>query len=124
MESAALARNGYSQASRQIKSARSIEYDVFARITARLRRAIEAEDEVFELVAALHENRELWTLLAVDLVDPGNALPQQLKAQLFYLAEFTFQHTTKVLSRQAEAGVLVDINTSIMIGLRGRGAEI
>lgn len=123
MESAALARTGYSQASRQIKSARSIEYDVFARITARLRRAAETESDFSELVAALHENRELWTLLAVDLVDPGNGLPTQLKAQLFSLADFTFQHTAKVLFRQADPRVLIDINTSIMIGLRGRGTE-
>lgn len=71
-----------------------------------------------ELAAALHENRRLWILLATSVADSENELPQSLRAQLFYLAEFTLQHSQKVLDGTASADVLIDINTSVMRGLR------
>lgn len=120
MESAALARNGYSQATRQIKTARDIEYEAFAKVTSRLRSALERPEDHAALVTALHENREFWTLLAVDLVDPDNGLPQKLKAQIFALADFTFRQTGKILSGQGAADVLIDINSAMMAGLRDK----
>ena len=73
------------------------------------------------VAAALHDNRQLWTVLAADVAEPGNALPPALRAKLFYLYEFTDQHSRKVLAGEASAEVLVDINTAIMRGLRGEG---
>lgn len=108
-----------------IRSPRSIEYDLFAQITARLRAARSATGANFPaLVAALHDNRRFWTALAVDLADPDNALPKDLRARLIYLAEFTRQHSSKVLSGEEEADVLIEINTSVMRGLslEGRAA--
>jgi flagellar protein FlaF len=48
-------------------------------------------------------------------------LPRALRAQIFYLAEFTRQHTSKVLRGDAEVTPLIDINTAIMQGLAGHG---
>ncbi len=75
------------------------------------------------LVQALHENRELWTLLATDVADKDNKLPAQLRAQIFYLAEFTNHHTRQVLAQDATADVLVEINTAVMRGLRQQKVE-
>lgn len=99
---------------------RRIEYDVIARITSRLKSAIEA-GKFGPLVEALHENRNLWRVLAIDVADADNELPKDLRARIFYLAEFTDAHTSKVIRRQDNAVPLLEINTAILRGLRPTG---
>ena len=107
-----------------IRTTQATEYDAFARITRRMSRAAAAGQRGFaELAAALHDNRRLWTILAAEVADAANALPRELRAQIFYLAEFTLHHTPRVLASQASATVLIEINTAIMKGLRGQGGE-
>lgn len=96
------------------RPAQTTEYQAFARITSALKRARSTPD----VVHALHQNRQLWTTLAVDVADPGNALPEDLRARILYLAEFTRMHTGKVLRGKADAESLIDINTAMMRGLR------
>lgn len=100
------------------RTARDTEYEILARVTHRMTTAKERGTHP-DLVNALHENRRLWLTLGTDVADPGNALPAQLRARLFYLYEFTETHTRKVLTGDASIDVLVEINTSIMRGLRG-----
>jgi len=115
----ALARTAYSNSRPTIRTDRSTEYDIFARLTGDLSNAIKLGDTGFvSLVRAMHENRRLWTHLAADVASEENALSDDLKAQIFYLAEFTGLHTDKVLMRDATADILIEINTSIMRGLR------
>lgn len=119
MNSTHQARTAYLSAARPIRTARGTEYEAFATITARLRAAERAGNDGFaSLAAALHDNRRLWTILAADVAEADNGLPRQLRAQLFYLAEFTTLHTSKVLSGEATVAALVDINAAIMAGLR------
>jgi len=59
----------------------------------------------------------MWDTLAVNVVDENNALPKSLRAQIFYLAEFTTVHSRLVLKGNADAQPLVDINTAILRGL-------
>ncbi len=49
----------------------------------------------------------------------GNKLPDALRAQLIGLAEFVRKHGMQVLAGKASIVPLIDINTSIMRGLRG-----
>ena len=115
------ARMGYAPAATAVRSPRSTEHQLFAQITARLRRAAHPESGDYgELVSALHENHKLWTTLAVDVAHDDNELPRQLRAQIFYLAKFTQQHTAKVLRKTATADALIDINRSVMAGLAGQ----
>lgn len=109
-----MAQSAYSAATAELKAPRTAEYEIFARVT----RAIKAADSIASRVAALHDNRRLWNVLAADVADNDNALPESTRARIFYLAEFTRQHTAKVLRSEADADVLVDINTAIMKGLR------
>ncbi len=120
----ALAQTTYGATARTIKTPRDIEYDLLARITGQMQKAIADTGPARfpSLAAAMHENRRLWSAFAVDLADAGNGFPQQLRARLFYLAQFVMQHTDKVLSGSAKAEVLVDINLAVMRGLRGQGA--
>jgi len=113
-----MARTAYGSPGTPIRSGRSTEYDLFARITRRLREAQQQADRPGPaLVSALHDNLELWTTLAVDVAGDGNGLPRELRARLFYLAEFTRIHTGRVLSDGAPPAVLVEINTAVMRGL-------
>ena len=75
-----------------------------------------------EAVQAVHLNNELWTILATDLADPGNALPEAMRAGLLSLAGFCLRHGHSALSGQASTDALIDINLSIMKGLRGEVA--
>lgn len=118
-----LAQTAYAANKTPIRTARGTEYDAFAQITHRLRTAEARGRSGFsDLASALHANRRLWTMLAADVAEDGNALPQNLRAQIFYLAEFTTQHSRKVLRGDDTAGALIDINTAIMRGLRATGA--
>lgn len=117
-----LAQRAYNTAQTPIRTTRGTEYAVFAQVTHHLKAAAEKGRPAFaQLAQAIHENRQLWALLAADVSDSDNGLPQQLRAQIFYLAEFTNQHSSKVLNGKDKADVLIEINTSIMRGLRAAG---
>ncbi|PZQ97600.1 MAG: flagellar biosynthesis regulatory protein FlaF [Cereibacter sphaeroides] len=118
-----MARTAYSAPGTPARSLRGIEYDVFARVTHGLKAGLTAGRAEFpKLAGALHENNQLWAVLAADVADKDNGLPAPLRAQLFYLYEFTLQHSRKVIAGTASPEVLIDINTAVMRGLRGEGA--
>lgn len=115
-----LARGTYARPDAPARNARAIEYDIFARVTRAITQAMRPERPDFPaLVRALHDNGRLWRMLAADLAEPGNALPAELRARLFYLYEFSAAHTRKVLDGLADAQPLIEVNTAVMRGLRG-----
>ncbi len=117
-----MAHRAYAPDRSSIHTPRSTEYEVIARITHRLSKAAGTADTDFStFAAALHENRKLWTVLAADVADPNNDLPQDLRARIFYLAEFTMAYTSKVLTKGATVDALLDVNTSILRGLKQDG---
>jgi flagellar protein FlaF len=117
------ARRAYSASAAPTRSARSIEYETLARITHRLQRAAQQGPMAFaDLAAALHDNRRLWGIFAAEVADRDNPLPEDLKARIFYLAEFTLHHTPLVLSGKSGVDPLLDVNTAVMRGLRGEAA--
>lgn len=119
MEASRRANAIYGDPRTSVKSPSQVEYQAFARITKDLTAAAEGQKDAFpRLAAALHQNLRLWTIVATDVAVENNALPKDLRAQLFYLAEFTRAHTGKVLKGEAVAGALIDINTAVMKGLR------
>ncbi len=115
-----LARNAYASTAAPIRTHRGTEYDAFSKITHKLR-SLDPKNDHAAMVTALHENRQLWTLLAVDVADANNQLPQSLRAQIFYLAEFTDHQTSQILAGRASAAALVEINMAVMAGLRQKG---
>mgnify|MGYP003116923272 CR=1 FL=1 len=120
MDASARAIAAYGQAQKGAATDRGIEYQVFARITAALAAADRKGKTGFaDLAQALHENRQLWDAVAIDLVDDGNALQADLRAGLLSLAIFVRQHGEKVLHGEASVQAIVDVNQAIMNGLRG-----
>lgn len=114
-------RDGYMDATRSVGMPRDIEYQLFARVTGRLNQASIADDFT-KLIGALHDNLTLWKTIAFDVMDDGNDLPPMLRARLFYLYEFTQAHTRRVQRQEADISALIDVNMSIMRGLRGSDA--
>lgn len=117
------AQRAYAPATAPLRTPKSLEYDAIARVTHRLKQAQERMGQDFPgLVGALEHNRKLWQIFATEVASDHNGLPQALRAQIFYLAEFTFAHTRQVLGRKADASDLIEINTAIMRGLKSGGA--
>lgn len=117
-----LVQTAYARPDAPARNARSVEYDLFARMTRKISAAWSQRTENYTaLVNALHDNCTMWRALAVEVADIENGLPSPLRAQLFYLHEFTAAHSRKVLDGTASAEVLIDINTAVMRGLRGNG---
>jgi flagellar biosynthesis activator protein FlaF len=88
-------------------------------VTARLTRATDPATPMAQRAAALHDNRQLWITLATDLASADNALPQGLRAQLFYLAEFSLLQSSQALRDHSALTALIDINKAVMRGLDG-----
>lgn len=117
------ARQAYAPTQMVARDDRSTEAQLISQITARLRKAsIDARPNFPALVSALHQNRRMWTTMAAGVADSDNALPSQLRAQIFYLAEFTEQHSQLIIRGQADVAPLIDINTAVLRGLNGQGA--
>ncbi|WP_417740845.1 flagellar biosynthesis regulator FlaF [Salipiger sp.] len=122
MNAQIMAQRAYTQPTTSTRTDRAIEYDLLARVTHRIKAAAEAGPKAYpRLVRALYDNRRLWTALAVDVASTENALPQDLRAQIFYLAEFVQTHTGKVLARKARLAPLLEVNAAILRGLGGQG---
>ncbi|WP_246036048.1 flagellar biosynthesis regulator FlaF [Aliishimia ponticola] len=115
-----MAHRAYASTAETVRTPRSVEFQVIARITHRLKSAIQSKDRR-KLIEAMHENRLLWNTLAADVASPQNGLPDDLKARIFYLAEFTVQHTRKVLKNEDNAVALLEINAAILGGLQHEG---
>ncbi len=115
-------RSPYSRPEAPQKTPRALEYDLLARITQRLTAAwAQRRTNYAAMLTALDDNLRLWSVLAADVAESSNGLPAKLRAQLFYLYEFTAKHSRSVRDDGASIEVLVDINTAVMRGLRGDG---
>lgn len=124
MNAHSLAQNAYARSASSTRTLRVSEYRTVARISHQLKSAAEAKPrDIGRLAAALNDNRRLWDALAIDVSHPDNQLPEALRAQIFYLAQFVNQYTPKALSGKAKVGPLLEINAAIMKGLGARGAR-
>lgn len=111
------AQAAYQDISGPTKTDRALEYEAIARVTASLKRSNDQTSDFGALVSAINENRKLWRFIAMSVSDADNQLPKNLRAQLFFLAEFTFLHSKQVLTKEANATPLIDVNLSVMRGL-------
>jgi flagellar protein FlaF len=107
----------YQQTSERTENPRETEYRLFGEVTRAL---IQAQDTVDAQVrtAALDWNRRLWTLLAADCSGPNNLLSKEVRAQIVSLSLWVGRHTSKAIRREEDIQPLIDVNRSIMEGLR------
>ncbi len=118
MNASELALQAYAPISSPLRSDRSMEHQLFADITAKLSSAgAKGSIDFPRLAGALHDNRRLWTVLAAEVSQADNLLPADLRARIFYLAEYTAVHTSRILKGEADVTALVEINTAMLRGL-------
>ena len=116
------AQQAYSPKTPVLRTDRSVEHQLFTEVTNRLRTAAAALPSGFPAFAeAVQANRAVWTHLATQVAEDENALSKDLRARIFYLAEFTTFHSRKVLKGEADIAPLLEINTAMMRGLNPRG---
>lgn len=114
------AHTAYSKPQAPTRSARSVEYELLARITHQLRStSLHRAENFSEFAGAIADNIRLWATFAADVAETANGLPPELRAKLFYLYQFTEIQSSKILAETADVAVLIDINTAVMRGLRG-----
>lgn len=124
MNAISQALKGYAEHAVSTKSGRRSEYDVIAKVTQQLRdAAVKAKIDFPAFAAALHLNKRLWTALVVDVVDAENPLPDELKARIVYLDNFTRHHTRRVLRENASVLPLLEINMAVLRGLKMEGPQ-
>ena len=117
------AQSAYRSNAEPIRTKRAIEYDAFANITRRMKAASAlSKGNIRDLITAIHDNRKLWSILALDVAGNENGLPQDLRARILYLSEFTRTYSSRVLNG-ASIEPLIEINTAVMRGLRNRSAN-
>lgn len=111
----------YSAAQNATSDPRATEYRLFAEVT----RALMAAGPKLDAAGheALYWNRTLWSTLQKDLADPGNRLPDALKARLISLALWVDRYSLQVITGEAEVGPLIQVNRAIMEGLAFRSEE-
>lgn len=120
-----LAFKAYGEVTQRTAGEKDIELALFRQITDALKQVSEAVDvQPTDWAEAIHRNQQLWTTIAIDLLHPGNALPDELKRSLLYLAEFVRQSSMKIMAGEGEIADLIEVNQSIMNGLSGVVAPV
>jgi flagellar biosynthesis regulator FlaF len=103
------------RATSRLRSQREQEADVFRQATAALK--VAREGTMIQQVRALADNRRLWTTVGDLMRDPGNALPQPLRAAILSVG-LTVQ---REMDQEApDFNFLIGINESITAGLAGQ----
>jgi len=114
----ALAYKAYGEISQRTAGNKAIEFALFQQITDAL--ASVADPRNRDLSAwgdALHRNQQLWTIIATDLLLPGNGLPDDLKRSLLFLSEYVRQLSLRILAGEESIPDLIDVNKTVMAGL-------
>jgi flagellar protein FlaF len=114
MLNASHAIQAYKTASRY-RSQRDQEADVFRQAIAALRGAKNAGQ--IQQIRALTDNRRLWGTVGDLLRDPGNALPEPLRAAILSVG-MTVQR--EMDQESPDFDFLISINESIAAGLAGQ----
>jgi flagellar biosynthesis activator protein FlaF len=98
------------------RSQRDQEADVFNHATAALKAA--KDDRPIQKIRALADNRRLWTMVSDLLRDPGNALPEPLRASILSVGATVQREMDQEIP---DFDFLISINENIAAGLAGKG---
>lgn len=114
----ALAFKAYGEIAQRTAGDKEIEFALFQQITDALEGVLDPRSRIPSAWAdALSRNQQLWAIIATDLLQPGNSLPDDLKRSLLYLSEFVRQLTMKIFGGQESISDLIEVNRTVMAGL-------
>ncbi|MBC7432912.1 MAG: hypothetical protein H7345_12670 [Rubritepida sp.] len=94
-------------------SAKQMEAEVFARATRSIREAATNASPLAH-ARAVADNRRLWDAVLISVLDPANALPKGLRAQLAGLARVILRECD---SETPDLAFVADMNEQISGGL-------
>lgn len=115
-----LARKAYSDVTSRTASDKQIEYALFSEITNALKEvAAQKMPPPAVWADAIDRNLQLWLTLTIDLLNPDNQLPPELRMGLLNLGEMVRRISHRVLAGDAELSELIEINEAIIAGLSG-----
>jgi flagellar protein FlaF len=60
----------------------------------------------------------MWSTLAIDCMGTANQLPKELRAQIVSLSIWVTKYSSEVMQKGAALDPLIDVNRTIMQGLR------
>lgn len=119
-----LASKAYGQVTQRTASERGLELALFEQVTHGLELSHSNNGiNPGQWGDAIHRNMQLWSLIAVDLLSPANALPNDTKRSLLSLSEFVRRTSLQILSGHKGIADLIEINRTIMAGL-GQGQRV
>jgi flagellar protein FlaF len=109
----------YQNAAERAETPRETEYRLFGEVTRSLMAAAAVSvDDLQTRATALDWNRRLWSTLASDCSRGDNGLPVGVRAQIISLSLWVNRHTSAVMRKEESFQPLIDVNRSIMEGLR------
>jgi flagellar protein FlaF len=109
----------YQNTQRAAETPREIEYRLFGQVTGALIEAHKSQASGGSLVDAIDWNRRLWRALAADCGSDANQLSREVRAKIVSLSLFINKYSKQVMRNGASVEPLIEINRSIMEGLRG-----
>lgn len=114
----------YSKAATRTETPREMEYRLFGQVTRALIYASQVDkSDVATRIDALDWNRRVWSALATDCADPGNAMGEALRAQIISISLFVSRHSSEIMRGDEDFEPLIDINRMIMQGLAPAASE-
>jgi flagellar protein FlaF len=117
------AHQAYSKNALQNADPRQLEAKILMLAASKLQAAKDDWENVDRLLLdqALTFNRRLWTFLVGGVLEEGNPLPVEIKANIANLANFIFKQTNSILlePKPGDLDILITINCNVASGLRG-----
>jgi len=113
--------NGYAAYGRvqnTTEDPRRIEFRLLAQVTGALRTAQSNPNDRPKLYNALIWNKKVWDAFMSDLVDERNQLSGDVRKSLIKLGAWVSKHTFAVMDGKASIDALIEVNNSVMEGLR------
>ena len=114
-----MTHKAYQATQRITESPRENEYRLFGQVTGALIDAQKDGASGGPLAEAIDWNRRLWRTLASDCMDERNQLPREVRAQIVSLSLWVSKYSKQVTRQGAPMQPLIEINRTIMQGLRG-----
>lgn len=112
----------YQQTQTATETPRNTEYRLFGQVTGALIEASKTgHGDYKKLTDAVGWNRRLWTTLAADCASDHNQLPEQTRAGIISLSIWVSKYSSDILRKKASLDPLIDVNRTIMEGLRAAG---
>jgi flagellar biosynthesis activator protein FlaF len=115
----------YEEGAKTSSSSRDLESSALfkaARVLEACQNSWQTADRPTRLAEALRHNLRLWTLFQVELAEPDNQLPADLRVNLLRLSSFVDRRTFEIMAdpRPEKLQALIDINRQIASGLANK----